>query len=66
MKIREIKEKTNAELIVQLASMMVTSTHKLRDTDIKKSERICEELKKRGVINSSEELYKPWLEWYEG
>ena len=62
MTIKEIKSKSNAELIYELSSL--GASYKILKGNIKDAEKICKELEKRGIIEHYDLLFKLWLERY--
>ena len=60
---KEIAEKTNDELVLNLCRMM--RSYAVYKKDIQNAERICKELENRGVITGGEALFRNWERAYK-
>lgn len=63
MMIKEIKSTSNEELIMTLVTMY--SSYRIQKGYIKDAEKICNELKVRGVIDNDLELFDTWVKFYK-
>ncbi len=56
---KEVKEASNAEMIIWL--MHTQKTYQVTKREKKTAKYICQELEKRGVIEDHQSIYEEWM-----